>query len=429
MRIVIGFSRRSGASQPGSFATFATFPSAVRLLVINQFGVNLGFYMLVPYLAYVIADDFGHGVVFAGLVLGLRTLSQQGMFLLGGTATDRLGARPVIIAGCALRAVGFGLLAVGGVSALLIAGAMVSGLAGALFNPAVRAYIAESAADRRAEAFAHFTVAANAGMLVGPLVGMAFLAVDFRLVAVVASAVFLLLTVAQARNLPPQPVAPTGDTVLADWRTAVTDVRFVLFALAGSSLFALHNQLYLLLPLRANAALGGSAGIAIVFAVATVVSLTVQIPLTRLLARRVGAHRAIWLGLATIATGFATVPALPSSSGPAAVVPVLICAACLSLGMAMAQPFVLERIAEHARTGLTGTYYGLFYLVSGLAAAGSSVAVGALSDDDGSGTGAWLLCTLAGGACALLAACRVTSPRPRPVAAPAVYTTHQGRNR
>ncbi|WP_449062668.1 MFS transporter [Planomonospora algeriensis] len=80
-----------------------------------------------------------------GVVLEVRNLSQQGLFLIGGSAADRLGARGVIIAGCALRTAGFALFAFGATVPLLLAAAVLSGLAGALFNPAVRAYVAVAA--------------------------------------------------------------------------------------------------------------------------------------------------------------------------------------------------------------------------------------------------------------------------------------------
>src|SRR5699024_2929688 len=109
-----------------------------RLLVINQFGINVGFYMLLPFLAAYMSENLGYSAAVIGLVLGIRNLSQQGMFLVGGTAADRLGCRPMIIAGCALRVVSFGCFAVFTSLPGLVAAAVLTGLAGALFNPAVR---------------------------------------------------------------------------------------------------------------------------------------------------------------------------------------------------------------------------------------------------------------------------------------------------
>ena len=132
------------------------FPLAVRLLLVNQLGVNTGFYLLIPYLATHLTENLGLSAAVVGVVLGVRNLSQQGLFIIGGSASDRLGARGVIIAGCALRTLGFALFALGDGLAVLLAASVLSGVAGALFNPAVRAYLAQEAGENRAEAFALF---------------------------------------------------------------------------------------------------------------------------------------------------------------------------------------------------------------------------------------------------------------------------------
>lgn len=125
------------------------FPVAVRLLLVNQLGVNTGFYLLIPYLAVHLGENLGMSAAVVGIVLGVRNLSQQGLFLIGGSAADRLGARRVIIAGCALRTVGFALFALGDGLPVLLAASVLSGLAGALFNPAVRTYLSQEAGSAR----------------------------------------------------------------------------------------------------------------------------------------------------------------------------------------------------------------------------------------------------------------------------------------
>ena len=62
-------------------ARFRALTPAARLLVVNQFGVNVGFYMVVPFLATYLVDDLGYAAALVGAVLGVRTLSQQGLFL------------------------------------------------------------------------------------------------------------------------------------------------------------------------------------------------------------------------------------------------------------------------------------------------------------------------------------------------------------
>ncbi len=115
-----------------------SFDRPVQLLLVNQLTINLGFYMLMPFLAQHLAGSLGLAAWAVGLVLGVRNFSQQGMFLLGGALADRFGFKPLIVAGCTLRTVGFAALAVV-VDTLpaLIAASAATSFAGALFNPAV----------------------------------------------------------------------------------------------------------------------------------------------------------------------------------------------------------------------------------------------------------------------------------------------------
>lgn len=401
-----------------TWTTLRSFPPAIRLLVINQFGVNAGFYMLLPFLAGYLADDLGLSAAVIGLILGVRNLSQQGLFLLGGSAADRLGARGVIIAGCGLRAVGFAVFAVGVSLPALLAASVLSGLAGALFNPAVRAYLAQAAPDRRAEAFAVFNVFASAGALAGPLIGSALLLVDFRVAALAAAGVFAALTVAQALVLPAQPTVPSGQSVGRDWRECLTDRRFLAFTCALSAMFALQNQLYLILPVQAERATGSSWAVAALFVVSTVATLWWQVPTTNLLDTRLSRGAAITLGMTVMGAGF-LLPLIPLAGPPVVrLLPVAAAALALAVGVMVAQPFVLELVPGFARDGLTGTYFGVFYLASGVVAALGTAAVGQAMDSGAHGgvpPAAWLLCAGLGFASAaaawLLHRLRLLEPR------------------
>ncbi|GAA0398852.1 MFS transporter [Streptomyces luteireticuli] len=389
------------------------FPPAIRLLLVNQLGVNTGFYLLIPYLATHLGQDLGLSAAAVGIVLGVRNLSQQGLFILGGSAADRLGARGVIIAGCALRTVGFALFALGDGLAVLLAASVLSGLAGALFNPAVRAYLAREAGERRVEAFALFNVFATAGALLGPLLGSALLLVDFRVSALTAAALFALLTVAQALVLPAREAPPpTGASVMADWREVARDRRFLAFSLALVGMFTLENQLYLLLPDGARRATGWEGAAGILFLVGTLANLAFQVRITSALKSR--GNRASWIGSGLLLMGLAFVPPM-TAAGP---VPVLLSALLLYLGVMVAQPFVMELVPEFGRPELTGTYFGAFYVVSGIAAAVGNAVVGRAMDT-GREWLPWACCAALGAAsAAAVGVLRRRGAVPAPVPAP-----------
>ncbi|WP_216907562.1 MFS transporter [Nocardia noduli] len=384
---------------------FRTFPLSVRLLLVNQLAGNIGFYMLIPFLADYLLEDLALSAAVVGVVLGVRNLSQQGLFLVGGTAADRLGARRVIIIGAAIRATGFALFAVGGSLAVVLTASVLTGFAGALFNPAVRAYIARDSDDRAADAFALFNIFGNVGSAAGPIVGTILISLGFRPTAVVAAAVFLTLTIAQFLLLPERRVTPSGTSLFGDLTNLVGHRVFWMFAVALMGMFALQSQIYFIFTLQAQDAAGdtaGAAAVAALFLTETIVILALQVRITRAFGNRARGP-AMALGMSVMGAAFLVPPAAVRvidaiTDGPvptaAQVVPVLVAAAILAIGIMTVQPFVLELVPRFAGPSLTGTYYGAFYLVSGVFTVTLTSAVGAAIDRLGGASAWWpaLLC-------------------------------------
>ncbi|CAM5484490.1 MDR family MFS transporter [Streptomyces chartreusis] len=407
-------------------AQTASFDRPARLLMVNQFAINLGFYMLMPYLADHLAHGLGLAAWAVGLVLGVRNLSQQGMFLVGGTLADRYGCKPMILAGCALRTVAFGLLAIAGSLPVLIVASALTGLAGALFNPAVRAYLAaEAGEERRVEAFAAFNVFYQAGILVGPLVGLALLAWDFSAVCAVAGLIFGALAVLQARALPARPpvargTEPAWRAVAADWRTVASNRPFLLFAAAMSGSYLLAFQVYLALPLKARELFGEQTGLVtgVIFSVSAAAALSGQLRLTAWAKRQLSGPQAIAYGLAVMGAAF--LPLLPDSYGAVAGVGALtLSAALLAWGGALLYPFEMDTVVRLSGDRLVATHYGAYNTASGVAISLGNLAVGALFD-----TGVrwlpWAVLAVTGFVCAGLVVRlhRAGHLTPRPVPVP-----------
>jgi MFS family permease len=366
-------------------AQFRSFGWPSRMLMINQFGINLGFYMLMPYLAGYLAGPLGLAAWAVGLVLGVRNFSQQGMFIVGGTLADRLGYKPLIVAGCLLRTAGFGLLIFAeSLPAVLIASA-ATGFAGALFNPAVRAYLAADAGLRRVEAFAVFNIFYQAGILAGPLVGLALMVFDFRIAAAAAAIVFAALTVAQLFALPSHSAdAPQSSaSVLADWRVVLVNRSFLLFAAAMIGSYVLSFQVYLALPLHAGmlAPESESLVVAAVFVVSGVVAVFGQLRITRWFGSRWGAGRSLVVGLVILAAAFVPLMVVPDSGRlgqVGAVAALLVAAGVLAIGSAAVFPFEMDTVVSLANDRLVGTHYGFYNTIVGIGILVGNLATGSL---------------------------------------------------
>ncbi|MGJ6963640.1 MFS transporter [Streptosporangium sp. G11] len=403
-----------------TLALARSFDRPVKLLLVNQLTINIGFFMLMPYLAGHLSGTLALPAALVGLVLGIRNLSQQGMFLVGGTLADRLGHKPMIVAGCGLRTVAFLLLAVADSLPMLVIASALTGFAGALFNPAVRACLAREAGARKVEAFAAFNAFSQVGILIGPLIGLLLNAVAFRLVCLVAGVIFAALTVAQTRTLPAG-TAPGdasgnggGRGVLPAWRGVVGNRPFLLFSLAMIGSYVLNFQVYLGLPLEIRRVTGGELGVTLVFAVSAVMIIVGQARLTAWATRRWRPPQAIARGLVLMGLAFAPLAlaapragtaVVPSGGGALmlALVPVLGTTVLLSLATMIIYPFEMATIASFGGRHMVGTYYGLYSTLAGIGTAAGNLLTG-WALDLGARTGLpslpWLLLVLIGLGCA-----------------------------
>ncbi|MFI0773599.1 MFS transporter [Streptomyces sp. NPDC021212] len=405
-----------------TFTQVRSYERSVQLLMVNQFTINLGFYMLMPYLAAHLSGTLGLAGWLVGLVLGVRNFSQQGMFLIGGALADRFGYKPLIVAGCVLRTAGFATLGLVESLPALLAASAATGLAGALFNPAVRAYLAADAGERRVEAFALFNIFYQAGILLGPLVGMVLTGVDFQVTCLVSAAIFALLSVVQIRSLPARraddgqaPGREGRERVLAQWRGIMANRPFLLFSLAMIGSYVLSFQVYLALPLEVRRLGGegefGTAAVALLFAVSGLSTIVGQTRVTGWCKARMAPGRALGWGLALMGVAFLPLlvaTALPvPDGGPGrwvlAAVPPALAAFLLALGTMIAYPFEMDTIVRLSGERLVATHYGLYNTICGVGITLGNLLTGASLDaarEAGMPAVPWIVLLALGLACA-----------------------------
>ncbi|GAA0895190.1 MFS transporter [Pseudonocardia zijingensis] len=373
----------------GVLRDFGRLPRVMQLLVLTQLAFNIGFYMVLPYLATHLAEDLALAGALVGLVLGLRTFSQQGLFIVGGTLTDRFGAKPVVLTGCALRVAGFVLLGLAGSLPAVLAGAMLTGFAAALFSPAVESSLAREAGEHagrggpaRADVFAMFAISGQVGTVVGPLVGTALLAAGFRLACLVAAAAFVLIGLAHLRWLPRREPQHADDPVLAGWTEVVHNRRFLAFAAGYSGYLLCYNQLYLALPAELRRATGDQAALGWLFALASVMMITGQLRTTRW-SRRLGSARAIVLGFGLMTASFLAVALAvlaPATTAAMPLWPAVAMVALLTAGQMLAVPMAQDLVPRLAGERRLGVHYGVLSSAGGVAVLAGSTVVGALLD-------------------------------------------------
>lgn len=355
---------------------------------------NVGFFAVVPFLAGILREDFALAGAAVGLVLGLRTAAQQGLFLFGGALADRFGARTLILIGCGVRVLGFSLLAWSTATffaadreprlALFIAGTVFTGMGGALFSPALEALVARADSARtggRTTLFALLAVFGETGAAIGPLVGAALLGWGFATVTGVGAALFVGIALALSRLLPPDRGARTGRRPLtASFSTVLKDRRFVALAVLASVNLLSYNQLYLGYPVELTRAGAGPEMLALIFATVSVLTIALQLPVATLM-RRWGEKRALRLGYLLLTTAFAVLAGsapLSPGSGVRALVPAFASTALLTLGHLILTPLVLSLVPGFGPQESWGAYYGLLATCGGVSVLVGNTLLGAL---------------------------------------------------
>ncbi|MEU6350951.1 MFS transporter [Streptomyces sp. NPDC047072] len=377
-------------TQPTTYTAATTRLSPLlRLLTLTQLAFNIGFFAVLPFLSEHLGQAVGMAGWLVGFVLGLRTFSQQGLFVVGGALADRYGIRPVVLVGCVLRIAGFGWLGFAEETWTVIGAVLLIGFAAALFSPAVESEVArqaviheESGGGSRTRVLALFTVAGQAGAFVGPLLGALLLAVDFRTVCLAGAGVFVLVLAGHARLLPQHVPGRERVQVRGGIKPLLRNRGFLALCCAYGAYLLAYNQLYLALPAEVERATGSQAPLAWLFALSSLLVVTAQLPVTRRVGDRLSLRRSMVAGLLLIGAGFAVVAlARPVNwTGTAGLLPAAGFVVLLTFGQMLVAPVARAWVPDLAEEGRLGLYMGALSSVSGLIVLIGSSVTGSLLD-------------------------------------------------
>lgn len=395
-------------------------PLHVRVLLLTQCLFNIGFYLVVPFIAIQMTDSLGAGGALVGLVLGIRTFSQQGFFFLGGGLADRFGTRPILLTGVALRVIGFLVAGLATDVPTMIAGVILIGFAAALFSPSVEAALAvegerleREGLTRRSRLFALDAAWSRLGALLGPVIGALLIPIGFRTVCLVGAGIFALIFIthaivlrgAQFRSTALGSTTAGGSSVVEGgdggevavgkrkifapmvqaWSRVLRNRAFVAFALAYSTYLVAYNMQYLALPVELRRATGSDELLGWFFAVVGVYVIALQGPVNTVAARRTTAF-AMRLGFGLMALSFALVAAFAPFAlggwlaGWGALVPALLFVLVLHMGMMIAAPIARDFVGKLAGEKDLGSYYGFLNTFGGIAVLIGSILIGRLLD-------------------------------------------------
>lgn len=337
----------------------APLPRPVRrrgliVLLLTTFLMWAGFFMIVPLLSVHFVDGLGWAAASIGLVLAVRQFVQQTLTVVSGALADRFGAKTLILLGLIVRTIGFAAMAhVTTLPALLLT-SLLAGIGGALFDsPTGAAMAALTTDDERLQFYSVRGVITSLGMTLGPLIGATLLKVDFALVAYVSAGMYVITLILTWWLLPNVQVGQPDRPLTSGVKHVVRDRPFMILVALLMGYWFMWVQLTLSVPLKATALSGDEGSVGVVYAVNTIITIALQVPLIRFLEKRLRPMSALVIGLGVMSLAMGSIALTQTFMA------LLLCIACFSIGNLIATANQSTVIAGMAQPDARGSYFGV----------------------------------------------------------------------
>jgi MFS family permease len=334
-----------------------------------------------PYMFVYVEQVRGLGSLTAWLVFTIFAAAALVVLPLGGRGIDRFGARPVLVAGAVLTALGALSFGLATTQWMILVAAFVFGAGVTTCQPALATMVVRSSTRAsRAHAFAMQFTLINLGMGIGAMLGGQIVDVSrpasLTLLFSIEALMFLVLAAVTGTVRLPAATgvedAPARRTGGSDLRTLLGDRAMVrLSILAALIFFACYGQFESGVAAYATSTVGISpSALGLGLGVNTFAIVLLQMFVVRVTSRRrrttaIAATGVVWLA----AWIFAGVAGLFHGGSFAAVGSMMTTYALFGVGEALLAPTLGPIVADLAPARLLGTYNAAFALVKQVAIA------------------------------------------------------------
>ncbi|WP_392558346.1 multidrug efflux MFS transporter MdtH [Orbus mooreae] len=275
------------------------------ILLVDNLFIVLGFYVVFPLVSTHFVSQIGWSALFVGFALGFRQFVQQGFGLIGGAIADRFGAKPMIITGMLLRAVGFASMALALEPWILLLSCLLSALGGLLFDPPrMGLAIKFTRPHERGQFISLLMIQDNAGAVIGALIGGWLIDYDFQLVCWLGAVVFFSCALFNMIYLPPYHIALGKAPIINGMKMVLQDKKFTSYVWSLTGYYILWVQVMLMLPLTVAKVSGSPSYVKWMYAIQAVISLTLLYPLARWSEKRFRLDQRLKFGLLLMTLGF-----------------------------------------------------------------------------------------------------------------------------
>ena len=324
------------------------------ILLFFTFFMVVGFDMIMPLVIGHYVNKVGLTATAGSGALAIRRCSQQGRAMIGGALADRFQVKTLISVGVFLRVLGFLTLAFSSAYGMLIAAMILIGLGGVLFEMPYQSAIAMlTTNDNRPKYYSLNNTITGIASAIGPLLGVALLRLDFKVVCFGAASCFMINFVLSRVAMPPIMRQAKSYAVMPAVKRIAKDRPYQIFVLLMMVFWLGASQIDITYPLRVQEIYGSADGVGIMYTVYAVVMAVLQYPLVALASKRFSSRAAVVIGTGIITAALIATPFAADVKSFMAIV------ACYAVGMILARPNQQNIAVSMADTRALGMYLGV----------------------------------------------------------------------
>lgn len=339
---------------PADRLTDAQRQRAITAILIGQFFILGGFFMVIPLMAVHYVDSLGWAAGTVGIILALRQFFQQAITAFFGVLCDRIGPKPLLLAGVILRILAFVALGYSTTFLTVLGSSLLVALSGSMFeSPRAAALSALALPEERQRVFSKVGVAGGIGTAIGTQIGALLINQDFALVCLAGAAAFVCVFVVIYFLMPHVGINIVTTGTGESFRTVLQDRVFVIFLLLLTGHWFAYTQFGLTVTLAATDISGDKGAVAWIYLVQTIVTVALGYMLPRMLEKWITPLKLLIYGTAVMGVGLLLV----GWSG--SITFILFAAAVYSIGSVIARPGQETVTANLAKPSAQGAYFGI----------------------------------------------------------------------
>ncbi|MGZ4110900.1 MAG: MDR family MFS transporter [Tumebacillaceae bacterium] len=338
----------------------APIPISIKLLLCATFLMNMGGFMVVPFLAVYLSQTLHMPAWEVGTLLTTNLICSRGLPLITGMMGDRVSHSVTMISGVLIRGIGYLGYAFSHDFVTFMISSALAGIGGALYSPSVSAVFAKQPEASRKRVFTYYNQALNAGTILGPLAGGALVVYNYALPFLSGGVLFLLLTLLLFFFRKQYQTERSQSKVLETLGAVVGDKKYMMFIGSMVLFWIVFTQLNVSLPIQVFKIMHSESYISTVYLCNGITGIVIMFVLRNAFEKK-APLQLLNRGVLLMGIGLLLIPFFPTLEW------LLLCVLVYTIGETYALPASDLVVSEcSSDTEYTGTYFGMLDISSAI---------------------------------------------------------------